>query len=86
MGRVPMGITIKELLKLPVIKQSELLAGFNGQERIVDGIALLESTDSIKWLTKNCLILTNAQLLKDNPEWAGSLIQTLYQKNVPELP
>lgn len=80
MGRVPMGITIKELLKLPVIKQSELLAGFNGQERIVDGIALLESTDSIKWLTKNCLILTNAQLLKDNPEWAGSLIQTLFQK------
>ncbi len=76
-----MGITIKEVLNLPVVKHSELLAGFNGRERIVDGIALLESTDSTRWLTKNCLILTNAQLLKDNPEWASRLIHTLHQKN-----
>lgn len=76
-----MGITIKEVLNLPVVKHSELLAGFNGQERIVDGIALLESTDSTKWLTKNSLILTNAHMLKDNPEWASHLIHVLHQKN-----
>lgn len=76
-----MGITIKEILKLPVIKHSELLAGLNGLYRTVDGIALLESTDSTKWLTKNCLIITNAQLLKDNPEWGKRLIHALYNKN-----
>lgn len=81
-----MGITIKEVLNLPVVRHSKLLAGFDGRERIVDGIALLESTDSTRWLTKNCLILTNAQLLKDNPEWASRLIHTLHQKTVPELP
>lgn len=76
-----MGITMKEVLMLPVVKHSELLAGSNGLERTVDGIALLESTDSIRWLTKNSLIITNAQLLKDNPEWTSRLIHALHQKN-----
>lgn len=35
-----MGITIKEVLNLPVVRHSKLLAGFDGRERIVDGIAL----------------------------------------------
>ena len=69
-----MGILIRDIIELPVMEHARLLAGASGLQRSVEGIALLESTDSTKYLTKNTLVLNNAQLIKDNPEWSMNLI------------
>lgn len=92
-----MGILIRDIIELPVMEHARLLAGASGLQRSVEGIALLESTDSTKYLTKNTLVLNNAQLIKDNPEWSMNLIYALYNKgcaglaikisrHIPELP
>lgn len=80
-----MGILIKSILELPVMEQARLLAGSSGQQRTVEGISLLESTDSTKYLTKNTLVLNNSQLIKDNPEWSVNLIYALHKKGCSGL-
>lgn len=80
-----MGIPIKDILALPVMEHAKLLAGASGIQRSVEGIALLESTDSTKYLTKNTLVLNNAQLIKDNLEWSMNLIYALYNKGCAGL-
>ena len=69
-----MGISIKSILELPIMEHAKLLAGSFGLQRTVEGISLLESTDSTKYLTKNTLVLNHYQLIRDNPEWSLSLI------------
>lgn len=80
-----MGILIKDIIELPVMEHAQILAGSSGIQRIVEGIALLESTDSTKYLTKNTLVLNNAQLIKDNLEWSMNLIYVLYNKGCSGL-
>lgn len=45
-----MGILIRDIIELPVMEHARLLAGASGLQRSVEGIALLESTDSTKYL------------------------------------
>ena len=54
-----MGILIKSILELPVMEQARLLAGSSGQQRTVEGISLLESTDSTKYMKKKKLVVNN---------------------------
>ncbi|MCI8295607.1 MAG: hypothetical protein HFG22_06945 [Lachnospiraceae bacterium] len=80
-----MGILIKSILELPVMEQARLLAGASGLQRTVEGISLLESTDSTRYLTKNTLVLNNSQLIKDHPDWSMNLIYALHKKGCSGL-
>ena len=80
-----MGILIKSILELPVMEQARLLAGASGLHRTVEGISLLESTDSTRYLTKNTLVLNNSQLIKDHPDWSMNLIYALHKKGCSGL-
>lgn len=80
-----MGISVKSILELPAMGQAQLLAGASGLQRTVEGISLLESTDSTKYLTKNTLVLNNSQLIRDNPEWSANLIYALHKKGCSGL-
>lgn len=80
-----MGISIKSILELPIMEHAKLLAGSFGLQRTVEGISLLESTDSTKYLTKNTLVLNHYQLIRDNPEWSTNLIYALHKKGCSGL-
>lgn len=80
-----MGILIKSILEFPIMEHSRLLTGSSGLLRTVEGISLLENTDSTKYLTKNTLVLNNSQLIKDNPEWSVNLIYALHKKGCSGL-
>lgn len=76
-----MGITVAEMMRLPILKTSKLLAGKSGVGKMVNGIALLESPESLNWLTQNCFVITNSHLLKNNPEWGQELIHSLCEQH-----
>ena len=38
-----MGITVTKILKIPLLEQSQVMAGAGGLHRMVDGIAVMES-------------------------------------------
>lgn len=80
-----MGISVKRILELPIMEQARLLAGSSGLLRTVEGISLLESTDSTKYLTKNTLVLNSSQIIKDNPKWSINLIYALHKKGCSGL-
>uniref|UniRef100_UPI0014082562 PucR family transcriptional regulator n=1 Tax=Enterocloster aldenensis TaxID=358742 RepID=UPI0014082562 len=77
-----MGITIARIMKLPIMNKAFLTAGLTGITRIVEGIAMMESPDSIAYLEKDNLILTNAQIFQDHADFTKTAIETLYNMGV----
>ncbi len=77
-----MKITVEGILRLPELKGVMVAAGRKGLNRTVNGIAIMESYDSVSYLSKNNLILTNAQLLGSNVRWASRLIPVLAKRNI----
>lgn len=49
---------------------------------MVDGIALMESTDSVRWLVPNNFVITNAQILRSDPSIGEKVVKTLAKKKV----
>lgn len=77
-----MGVTIDKIMKLPIMKKAFLAAGPSGCARVVEGIAMMESPDSIIYLERDNLILTNAQVFQENTDFTATVIETLYQMGV----
>lgn len=64
------------------MKQSKLVAGHRGVGKVVDGIAMMESADSVQWLVPNNFVISTAAPLKDDPEMGDKIIRTLAKKRV----
>lgn len=77
-----MGITIAKIMKLPIMNKAFLSAGLAGGTRIVEGIAIMESPDSIAYLEKDNLILTNAQIFQEHADFTETVIETLHNMGV----
>ena len=77
-----MSIAIRNILKIPILRKSKIIAGEKGIDNQVDGIALMESIDSIRWLKPNNLVITNAQILKEEPKIGKRIVRTLAKRNV----
>lgn len=63
-----LGITVREMLELPVFEDSELLAGACGISRIVKRVTIAEVPDNAEWLQGGELVCSTCYHLKDNPE------------------
>mgnify|MGYP000160723788 CR=1 FL=1 len=61
------------------MKQSKLVAGHRGVGKVVDGIALMESADSVQWLVPNNFVISIAAQLKDDLEM-GDKIHSYFGK------
>ena len=80
MEKLLMGITVTKILKIPLLEQSQIMAGKSGLHRIVDGIAVMESSDSINYIYRNNILLTNSQLFSSNTEFFKTTLRLLDEK------
>lgn len=75
-----MGITVAKILKIPLLEQSQIMAGSGGLGRMVDGIAVMESLDSVNYIYRNNILLTNSQLFSSNTDFFQTALQMLNEK------
>lgn len=80
-----MGLTIKEILNMKEMKQSRIIAGANGIDRIVNSTTVLDAPDGIKWLKGMELAFTTTYPLLNSQERLDVLIKELAIRNVSGL-
>src|SRR5699024_2222802 len=67
---------------LPVMRDSAVIAGEDGLANPVRGIALMESHDSVEFVTGDTIILTNARALAHYPNPLPQLVKRLKGQRV----
>lgn len=80
-----MSVTIADVMNLPVMRKSRIIAGKLGVSNIVSGLAMLEDTTSLQFLQKNSFILTNGQVIASNLANLIQIMQSLQAHGVAGL-
>lgn len=70
-------ITVREVMTLPVLRGSFVVAGALGLERAVTGVNVMEVPDIESFVKEGELLLTTAYPLREHPEDLGQLVRTL---------
>lgn len=70
-------ITVREVLTLPVLRGTFVVAGHHGLDRTVAGVNVMEVPDIASFVKANELLLTTAYPLREHPEDLGGLVRTL---------
>ncbi|MEQ1735089.1 MAG: PucR family transcriptional regulator ligand-binding domain-containing protein [Rhodoglobus sp.] len=70
-------ITVREVLTLPVLRGTFVVAGHGGLERAVTGVNVMEVPDIESFVKGGELLLTTAYPLREHPEDLGGLVRTL---------
>lgn len=78
-------ISVRELLSLPALHGSELIAGTEGLTSHVKSVNIMEVPDIESFVRAGDLLLTTAYPIKDDPERLSSLIATLKAKGLAAL-
>lgn len=62
-----MGLEISEMLKSDYFKDFKVLAGHNGLNKQIQGIAILDAPDGYKWTKGRELVVSSGYIFKANP-------------------
>lgn len=79
------GVTVREVLTLPALRGSYVVAGHRGIERRVIGVNVMEVPDIESFVKAGELLLTTGYPLRDNPEELSSLVRTLARLGLAAL-
>jgi len=75
-------ISVNEMLKLPVLSGSSILAGQSGLNRKIKYLDILEVPDAENWLVSYEFILTTAFAFKDNEDGLSKLVKVGAKRNL----
>lgn len=78
-------VTVREILTLPVLAGSTVVAGAEGLGRVVSGVNVMEVPDIESFVKSGELMLTTAYPLREHPEDLGDLIRTLSRLGLAAL-
>jgi len=78
-------VTVREILTLPVLDGSTVVAGHAGLGRVVSGVNVMEVPDIESFVKAGELMLTTAYPLRDHPEDLGDLVRTLSRHGLAAL-
>ncbi len=78
-------VTVREVLTLPVLSGSAVVAGAAGLGRVVSGVNVMEVPDIESFVRAGELMLTTAYPLRDHPEDLGDLVRTLSRLGLAAL-
>ncbi|WP_243357039.1 PucR family transcriptional regulator [Bacillus litorisediminis] len=81
----PAGITLSEILRLPVLKNAKLISGEKGLNRVVRFVDIMEVPDVRGWLREGELLLTTAYSIRHDPMLLPSLVEQLDQAGAAAL-
>ncbi|HZG87447.1 PucR family transcriptional regulator [Paenibacillus sp.] len=76
---------LSELLQKPFFAPSTILAGHSGIHRPVQYVNIMDVPDMIRYLKKDELLLTNAYVLKDDPDLLVMLVRDMHEKGCAGL-
>ncbi|MFD1772594.1 PucR family transcriptional regulator [Paenibacillus rhizophilus] len=68
---------LAELLKIPFLLESKVICGFQGLNRVVRSVNMMDAPDIIDFVKPDELLITTAYALKDSPEELVALIPEL---------
>lgn len=75
-----MHLTVEEALSIYPLSEAKLIAGSKGKHRIIKSINVMDAPDISDWIKEGEMLLTTAYLIKDSPEDASALLQTLNRR------
>ncbi|MEO7146543.1 MAG: PucR family transcriptional regulator ligand-binding domain-containing protein, partial [Terrimesophilobacter sp.] len=78
-------ITVREVLTLPVLEGTFVVAGAGGLDRVVSGVNVMEVPDIESFVKSGELLLTTAYPLREHPEELSVLIRTLARLGLAAL-
>ncbi|RFU70674.1 PucR family transcriptional regulator [Peribacillus saganii] len=79
------GITLRELLRLPVLKDAKVISGEQGLDRAVRFIDIMEVPDVKEWLREGELLLTTAYAIRHDPSLLPELVELLEKAGAAAL-
>lgn len=79
------GLTVKDLLKLAILKDAKLVGGEKGLDRIVRYIDIMEVPDVKDWLREGEFILTTGYSIRHDPALLSDLVEQLSQAGAAAL-
>ncbi|TXC91521.1 hypothetical protein FS935_07740 [Metabacillus litoralis] len=76
---------MSELLNIPIFSHAKVAAGFNGIERTVQTVNMMDAPDIIDFLKPHELLVTTAYFIHDNPEELVKLVKYMANHNCSGL-
>jgi len=71
------GLTVKDMLKLPILRDAKLVSGEKGLDRIVRYVDIMEVPDVKEWLREGEFILTTGYSIRHDPVLLLDVIEQL---------
>lgn len=71
-----MGLTVRQMLNSNSFTNFNLIAGKNGLDNKIQGIAILDAPDGIKWTKGKEFVLTSGYLFKEDKEYIHRFVNT----------
>jgi purine catabolism regulator len=78
-------VTVREVLTLPALAGSYVMAGESGLGRTVSGVNVMEVPDIESFVKPAELLLTTAYPMRDHPEGLSGLVSTLHRLGLAAL-
>ncbi|RYM04974.1 PucR family transcriptional regulator [Sporolactobacillus sp. THM7-7] len=79
------GLTIEDMLRLPVFRSSEIISGEKGKGNVVKYIDILEVPDLKGWVKEGEVLLTTAYSLRSDLSQLIRIVETLTRGNAAAL-
>lgn len=80
-----MAITLKEAMKIGGLRECRIIAGYQGIEKKLNYVTIMEVPDIVNWLKGNELLLTSLYPIKDDEEAQKNLIRELHERGTSAL-
>lgn len=80
-----MKMSIKEMLQLQEIQDIRIISGFDGVQRVISNINIMDNPDTVAWLKEGELLLTTGYSYADHPEKLTDLVEALHERGCSGL-
>jgi purine catabolism regulator len=79
------GIPVRDILELPAMRGSRVLAGAGGLDRVIRFVNIMEVPDVLRWTKADELLLTTGYPLRSTPEALDDFVAALDQRGLAGL-
>lgn len=79
------GVTVKDILRLPILKNAKVVGGLEGLNRTVCSIDIMEIPEIKPWLREGELLLTTTYSIRNEPNLLPKLVEDLAQAGAAAL-
>ncbi|WP_026699728.1 PucR family transcriptional regulator [Salibacterium aidingense] len=80
-----MSLLLQDAMKIGGLRECRVIAGYQGLDKEISYVTIMEVPDIVQWLKGNELMLTSLYPIKDDPQAQQELIQQLYARGTSAL-